>query len=142
MHDLAGLSAKISLVFEDGVVNDHKRSPGSLQQSNRLTDRLHRNFVDSAEIRLTVASTNKSQGPPSKFRVTPVDLRSTGVILCMPVRRKLSHKVLVSRLLASTKLNDAERQVFEELEKSLRAGGELTDHQKLWIEVLRTRIEG
>lgn len=50
--------------------------------------------------------------------------------------------MLVSRLLASTKLNDAERQVFEELEKSLRAGGELTDHQKLWIEVLRTRIEG
>lgn len=64
-----------------------------------------------------------------------------GVTTYMPVRRKLSHRVLVTRLLASKKLNDAERQAFESLDAVLRAGGDLTDHQKLWVEVLRARIE-
>jgi hypothetical protein len=52
----------------------------------------------------------------------------------MPVKRKLPYKVMVTKILASTKLSDAERTAFTAIEDQLKQGQSLSSHQELWIE--------
>lgn len=60
----------------------------------------------------------------------------------MPRRKKLPYKVLIARLLASKKLSTSEQAAFEDMQRKLASGQELTEHQKLWIETLRSQTEG
>lgn len=57
----------------------------------------------------------------------------------MPVRRQPPHKTQVRNLLASKKLTAAERTAFEKMLAKFKAGNELNDHEKLWIETLNAR---
>lgn len=59
----------------------------------------------------------------------------------MPHRKKLSYKVLVNRLITSKKLSAGERAAFEEMQRELNLGRELSEHQKLWVESLRHRTD-
>jgi len=54
----------------------------------------------------------------------------------MAIKREISHKNLVRRLLVSKKLSKAEQPAFVEMHKRVLEGGELDRHQKLWIETL------
>jgi hypothetical protein len=59
----------------------------------------------------------------------------------MARRRKTTYTVLIERLLASEKLNPGERAAFESMHRDLISGAELTEHQKLWVDHLRHRID-
>lgn len=67
--------------------------------------------------------------------------RGAVYVASMPKPKKPSHKLLVGKLLASNRLSPAEHIAFKQMETSLRAGQELTEHQKLWIETLRHKTE-
>jgi hypothetical protein len=76
------------------------------------------------------------------FALTPVKLcNSAGVDQCMPQRKKLSYKAMVGRLIMSKRLSLGEQAAFEEMQKELSLGRELTEHQKLWVESLRHRTD-
>lgn len=57
----------------------------------------------------------------------------------MPVRRQPPHKTLVRNLLASKKLAAGEQKAFEKILAKFKAGNDLNDHEKLWIETLNAR---
>lgn len=67
--------------------------------------------------------------------------RASVYVPSMPRPKKPSHKLLVGKLLASNRLSPAEQVAFKQMEASLRAGQDLTEHQKLWIETLRHKTE-
>jgi hypothetical protein len=55
--------------------------------------------------------------------------------------KKLTYALLIERLIASKKLNNGEQAAFEAMRHDLTAGAELTEHQKLWVDHLRHRID-
>lgn len=59
----------------------------------------------------------------------------------MPQRKKLSHKVLIDRLIQSRKLTPSELAAFEEMQRELNLGKDLTEHERLWVESLRHRTD-
>jgi hypothetical protein len=59
----------------------------------------------------------------------------------MPQRKKLPYKILISRLLSSKKLSPSEHAAFEQMQRNIEAGDDLTEHEKLWVESLRVRAE-
>lgn len=64
-----------------------------------------------------------------------------GVDTIMPKPKKLSYKLLVGKLITSNCLSAAERMAFEKISNELRDGREPTEHQKLWIETLRHKLD-
>lgn len=65
----------------------------------------------------------------------------TGVDTSMPKPKKPSYKLLVGKLLTSKRLTSAETTAFEKISRVLHDGGDPTEHQKLWIETLRHKLD-
>jgi hypothetical protein len=59
----------------------------------------------------------------------------------MPVRKTPPHKTLVRNLLASKRLTEGETKAFLRMVETIERGDELTEHQKLWIEILREKYK-
>ena len=59
----------------------------------------------------------------------------------MPKPKKPSYKLMVGKLLTSDRLSTAERIAFEKISNELREGHEPTEHQKLWIDSVRHKLD-
>jgi hypothetical protein len=59
----------------------------------------------------------------------------------MPKPKKPVYKLLVGKLLSSDRLSSAERLAFEKISNELKNGTEPTEHQKLWIDTLRHKLD-
>ena len=64
-----------------------------------------------------------------------------GVESSMPKPKKPSYKLLVGKLLTSDRLSAAERVAFEKIANELKDGRDPTEHQKLWIDSVRHKLD-
>lgn len=55
--------------------------------------------------------------------------------------KQTSYRWVISKILAWSKLSAAERESFEKMAKQMSKGKELTEHQKLWVDAVRMKME-